>query len=545
MTLRRLTRLLAAYVAFLVAGCIAVYARFRLRAADGPAIESVWRDGQLVRRSAQPGGVGALADGERKIIERVTGDAPIVTASEIVMALSVVPGRDGLMARQGDRVEYLTPDDLLSKRIYDRGKKIGTFDFPLGLDMAAVKKLLATKFGGSPYDVLDRVEIRRIRTERSPADPLHALRADKLEPEVVKSAIYAAAQHLSSGVTAEGRFRYSLDAATGEPIEGYNWARHGGSTYFLAQASQMWPDPTFREAARRASDLLIKDIVDCGEYRCFSGEKAPRDKVIDIGPSAIMLFTLVEVVNSGVDPSLMPVVKDLAKFIRSQQRPDGEFMHRYNRRKKKPIDRQGPYTTGEASLGLARAYTLTKDPADLKAASAALSFLVGKSWRFFGNRYYFGEEHWTCQAMAELWENAPNREALDFCLRWAVFNRAMQLRDGDTAFDSEGAHTFGPVLTPRFPPVASRSEAAIATLDAARRAGVDPKELAALETQVRRALGLLVRQQFRPGPTHLFAKPSETYGAVPGSQVDWELRIDHTRHASGAMLRWLEVVAKK
>jgi hypothetical protein len=52
---------------------------------------------------------------------------------------------------------------------------------------------------------------------------------------------------------------------------------------------------------------------------------------------------------------------------------------------------------------------------------------------------------------------------------------------------------------------------------------------------------LLLRQQFRPGPRHLFKSPDRVEGAIPGSEVDWELRIDYTQHAGSAMVRWLEL----
>ena len=66
----------------------------------------------------------------------------------------------------------------------------------------------------------------------------------------------------------------------------------------------------------------------------------------------------------------------------------------------------------------------------------------------------------------------------------------------------------------------------------------------ALDLQLRRALALIVRQQFSPGPAHLFADPQAMRGAIPGSEVDWEIRIDYAQHAGSAMVRWLDVVGK-
>src|SRR5262249_16514283 len=172
----------------------------------------------------------------------------------------------------------------------------------------------------------------------------------------------------------------------------------------------------------------------------------------------------------------------------------------YDRQGNHPIDYQYLYYSSEATLALARAYPITQDKADLVAAVRGLRNLVGPAWSFFGDRYYFGEEHWTCQAMAVLWKYEPEPDAVDFCLRWQEFGRALPQRGGDSYFDADGAVGVSPVVTPRLTPVASRCEAAVATLDIARRTGVAPKEIALLDEQLRRALGLLVREQFNPGP---------------------------------------------
>ncbi|MEO6572313.1 MAG: hypothetical protein ABIP89_00645, partial [Polyangiaceae bacterium] len=193
------------------------------------------------------------------------------------------------------------------------------------------------------------------------------------------------------------------------------------------------------------------------------------------------------------------------------------------------------------TLALSRAYGLSHDPNTLAAARSGLANLIGPAWHFFGSRYYFGEEHWTCQAMADLWADAPNAEALDFCLRWQAYGGRMQHLPGDSPRDSDGAFGVDAIVTPRFTPVSSRSEAGVATLDVARRTGKSAGEIAALDLQLRRSLALIVRKQFLPGPVHLFADKQAVRGAIPGSDADWQLRIDYAQHAGSAMIRWLEV----
>jgi hypothetical protein len=89
--------------------------------------------------------------------------------------------------------------------------------------------------------------------------------------------------------------------------------------------------------------------------------------------------------------------------------------------------------------------------------------------------------------------------------------------------------------------VGSRAEAGLATLAAARRAreNTPPSEMAALDNEMRRSLAVLLRHQFRPGPRHLFADPAAVDGAMPASEVDWQLRIDFAQHTGSAWIRWL------
>ena len=56
------------------------------------------------------------------------------------------------------------------------------------------------------------------------------------------------------------------------------------------------------------------------------------------------------------------------------------------------------------------------------------------------------------------------------------------------------------------------------------------------------SLALLLRHQLRPGPRYLFAAPEAVEGAMPGSEVDWQLRIDYAQHTGSALIRWLSGV---
>ncbi len=550
MTTRALVRLLAAYVVGLVVVCVVVRAVVSLRVDTqrrGEVVASVWAKGELVARSvvAAPGDHDATLDaamaatpGATLVHEQVVADGPISTRSELVFALSLVAGKDGVKATRAGVTAYVTPDDLLARQGYDKGRTLPDLSLSIGADVPLVLALLADRLQTSVPEIMSSATIRRIRVERTiagaPSKPLPT--ATTLTRDDVRNAALDAGRYLARGVRSDGRFRYFVDAPTNRTLAGYDWPRHAGATYFLAQASAMVDDPLLSSATLRAAGLLRSVIVACGDTPCVGSEE-----VVEIGSSALATIALAEVARTGLAVEYRRTVADLARFLRAQQRPDGEFMHQYDRTKSSPIDIQFLYFSGEATLALARAAMITGDPADTAAAAKGLAHLVGPAWHFFGSRYYFGEEHWTCQALDDLWERAPDPKALDFCIRWHAQNRLMQFREGDAPFDAEGAFGVTPIITPRLTPAGSRSEAAVATLSAARKAGLPQAELDALDAQLRRSLALVVRQQFRPGPAHLFADPAAVHGAIPGSSVDWQIRIDYPQHAGSAMVRWLQV----
>ncbi|HEY4013282.1 MAG TPA: hypothetical protein VGM06_08080 [Polyangiaceae bacterium] len=517
--------------------------------ASHEVVASVWSAGQLVAQAvvANVGDVpptleAALAShtGSSLAYERVVAEGPVLTKPEAAFALSFVQGRDGLCVHLGDRTAYVTPDELLARQAYDKGVDVPSLQLTIGLDTPVALAIAADKLGVSVRDLLDHATFHRFRAERvlvgAAASAPPPVTADSMTDEDIRAAALAAAGYLARGVDPHGRFRYLVDAPTNRSFDGYDWPRHAGATYFLAQAAALSGNPVIAQAALRAAAYLRDHATgDCGGHRCIGD-----GNVVDVGSTALTVLADVEVVRTGLDPSYRAAIPPLAAFLRSQQRPDGEFMHEYDRAARRPIDVQLLYYSGEAALALSRANALLGNPLDLDAATRAVAHLVGPGWSFFGSRYYWGEEHWTCQAMGDLWSRAPDRRALDFCLGWQDFTRKLQYRIGDTLLDAEGAFGVGPVVTPRLTPAGSRTEAAVATLEAARAAGVAPSEIAELDAQIRRSLALLIRQQLHPGPKYLFADPAAIDGAIPGSPVDWQLRIDYDQHAGSAMVRYLQ-----
>jgi hypothetical protein len=508
---------------------------------DGLSLVSVWRGGQLVARAELHEGdaipealaVALLQGGGTLVRERVVADAPVWTEPDLLFAMSFVPGRDGAMATLDGKTAYVTPDDLLARRIYDHGVPLKGLDLAFGLDVEAMMWLLGQRLGVPSDDVWNRAAIRRVRFERriDGAPSVPPVTAETLTRARADQAAIEAARYLARSVGEDGRFRFLVEATTNTVVPQFGWPRHAGATGFLVQAAVATGDESLRKAALRAAGLLRTSLVDCGDDLCVGDTN-----VVELGGSALALLAFDELVRNHVDDSFRTEVVVLARFLRRMQRPDGEFMHRYDRALRTPLDVQLQYYSGEAALALARAYEVTRDPLDLGAASRALSRQVSSAARFFGDRYWYGEAHWECQALEALWDEAPDREALAFCLRWSAFQRTISQHAGDGELDLDGAIGLGPLPTPRLPMIAGRTEGVRATLQVAGKAGVDAAELDALSWQVRRALALMIRHQLPGELGHLLADPGAMQGAIPGSPVDLQVRVDFVQHAGHALL---------
>jgi hypothetical protein len=536
-----LGRVLVAYAAVLAAASCAVYTHAKLGEvplADQTIVTSTWASGVLVSRSFGKGPAAPPTDSQ-VVQEVVEGEAALPRDSRL-LAFALLPGKDGVRARVDGREAVVTVDDLLAHGAYEHAFVDPGTGLGFGTDPTVVYALLAERLAVDVSTVATRADLTRLRFRRIVSRERTAPPPPRLNEAVAKQAIAEFALHLARGVSADGHYAYLVDATSGLPDASYNWPRHSGATYFLAQAARVTGNPIVTNACKRAAAQL-RDVlfVGCGSEKCIAD-----GDIADLGSSALATLAFTEIDASGIDPGYRPTIRALTSFLRTQQRPDGEFMHFYDRTIAKPIDIQVLYYTGEATFALARAHRVTGDEEALAAAKKGLSRL-GSSWEFFGSRYYYGEEHWTCQAAADLVDRSDDRSALDFCKRWHQYTRAIQYREGETPFDAAGGFGVGPLIPPRLTAASSRSEAAGALLDALQKTSPDDGDIPALEDELRNALEFVLRLRIGPDSAHLFARPVEVVGRLPGSAVDWKLRIDYEQHAGSALVRWLALEEAK
>lgn len=543
MTPRQLLRGATLYTV-LLAACsltlVSVLGLNRNQPPSGPHLVSMWRRGERVARHVvdAPPKVGEFEEaGATRVVETIRDSAPIPGWNRLFLGLSVAPNRDGVSATWSGKTAYATPDDLRKLEAYERSAPLAGLQVPVGVDAERVLALLGRELGASPDELLRHARFRRFAVQSDAPYP-STLGTAELTPERLRQSVLAAARYLQRNQLRDGSFHYERNAVSGEDEPGYSFPRHAGAASFLARTASKLGDAPLERAARRAA-VYMRDRT---TLRCGSNECIGEGDYVDVGSSALGLLTYVELVEGGAEEFRAPALA-LAAFLRSQQRGDGDFKHFYDLTQNHAVDEQVEYYTGEAALALSRVHRLSNDPRDLDAARRTLSFLVTRSPWFVTARYFWGAEHWTCQALEDLWQRAPDPSALRFCLAWQAVTRELQLESPAASPEYDGGLSRGPFITPRLTPLASRMEAAVATLAVARRAGVPAREVEVLEREIQRAFGFLLRYQFAPGPTHLMPNARAIAGGFPGSPIDLHVRIDYPQHTGAALLRYWELTA--
>ena len=468
------------------------------------------------------------------------GEGPVIRGLPWVSALNLVPRREGLVARFGEGIAHVLPDEMTIERRLDRGVFIRWIpDMSFGVDMDALESKLAKKIKTDRENLIANGSVRRfvahtISKSTYPGD-------DVVTEHTLRQAAVDAAEFLLRHQKKNGSYMYLYDAHKGKAHKArYNLPRHAGTTYFLAQMDHLHHMPKARQGALRAlAWLRAKRIRECGGPDSWCVGNGNR---VEVGSAALTVVAASEILAREHDELAEELVVKVTAFLRSQQRADGELMHEFDLKNKKPIDIQRMYYSGESAFALFRAYKVLGDERNLVAATRLMKHLTGAGWKFLGSRYYYGEEHWTCIAAGEAREYVESSlaaEALDFCDRWAEFNEAMQYDDRQTPWRSEGGYGVGPFLVPRVAPVGSRTEAFVATYLLAQSRGAPTAHLKRL---VEKGLSFLLRWRWAPGPGHLFADPAGAYGGVPGTPVDLDARNDMAQHAGSAWIRWADVL---
>jgi hypothetical protein len=538
----------------------------------GPVWVSLYRRGELLlRHQAQEADVAAClrraagairarrADlggrsGLRIKLDLTIAEGPIFTWVPILFSHSIVPGLDGIGLQAGEKRAHLLPDELFARDLLSGGRPFSFMaEFRSGLALEPAIGMLA-----------DRLELTaeawraarrrffRFRVQSFVDKPggsgkaLPVLRSRvpvyRIDRASVRQAVLRAADYVLRLIRADGSFEYIYYPIedTYSPPEDYSLPRHAGTTWFLSLAYRVTNEPRYLEGARRAIDYLGARAVppECQStpYACIGNANEG-----DLGSAALGIVAIAEYQQATGDKRFERLARRLGDFLLWMQKPNGDFCHLYRpSTREKNCKEELLYYSGEAALGLAKLYQLTRDARLREPIERALDFLTVENYDFFLGQFFIGEDHWTCIAAEAAFEVVNKDQYAKFCYAFARLNARAQVQPGEGLLDDLfGVFTITPFFTPHNTPAGSRTESNVATYLLSVRRGEPQADI--LRT-VRLTLRYLVDQQLRPEGDYLFRRPEAAHGGMMQTPLRPNIRIDFVQHAAAAMARGLELV---
>lgn len=505
----------------------------------------------------------------RMQIDVITGSAPLgggidaYAVPGIAEMLAINPGVEGIGTElEGGKRAVLLPHELVAAKVLAAKRPSNALpDFAMGIDLVKIGNVLASRAGlrgGVAPEALFRFRtdtfVERPLAMR-PGPPIQLYRGNPAPPELsakaLRDAALAGGRFLVSHLAPNGRYIYEHDLATGQQTDplrssNYSMPRHAGTTYFLAELYRITKEEWLREPIERAfrhlADLLAtgkcgSKLPDGTEIDCVLDR---TEKIAQLGSTALAVVALAEYQRATGDKTYLPIATKFSSFLLFMQRADGSFRHLYDPAKQQPDDKtELLYYSGEASLALARMYTVTNDARYATAAEKGLDWLV-RWYDFFMGGFFYGEEHWTCIAAEAAWPSAKDPAYKDFCHGYGRFLRGQQPELGEhpDQDDFAGAYNVTSFVPPYNTPAGSRTEAMISSYLLGKHHGTPDAEV---REQIRAALQYALGQQIRPESN--FNVIGDGLGGMPGSPIDRNVRIDFVQHVCSAMIRaseWID-----
>lgn len=242
-----------------------------------------------------------------------------------------------------------------------------------------------------------------------------------LTPETALQAARSSAAWIERNQFADGTYLYEYDAGANRVLGGYNEVRHAGVTMSLYQLAAAG-DASVLPAADAGMAWMTENLLRREGWAAF---RDPGSGAVRLGASALMLAGLEQRRLATGDRQYDGLMRELGRFLVSQQLADGGFLEFYDPYAAAPVPGlRSKYATGEAFWALALLHEALPGEGWDAPTRRAADYLSFQRDEVEGQKFPPWADQWAAYGLAEMAD-------------WGV------LSDGNIAYARALAERFG------------------------------------------------------------------------------------------------------
>ncbi|MCL1816428.1 MAG: glycosyl hydrolase family 88 [Clostridiales bacterium] len=231
------------------------------------------------------------------------------------------------------------------------------------------------------------------------------------DDKTIETVILNASNYLYDMMQPDGKFIYGYYPIFDNTMTSYNILRHTGSIWSLINLYRMTHDPKLIFKLDMAISYLLNGAI---EYKnpdtAFVVERKADE--IKLGGNGLAIIMLTEYMDVFETDEYVDIVRALANgILEMQDRQTGTYYHVYNF---PGFSEKEAYRTvyydGEATFGLTRAYTYTREQKYLQAAEMAVDNFIAKNYTKY-------RDHWVAYSLNEITKYVEEPRYYEFALK--------------------------------------------------------------------------------------------------------------------------------
>ncbi len=402
------------------------------------------------------------------------------------------------------------------------------------------------------FSLMPKVDLfRRFRTKsflqmKEGSKPLALMRSlppvPKISPELLEKRGTAACEYLKRVQDKDGSYAYVYSAARDRfpKFREESMVRHAGATAMMAAAGKALDRKDFVESASNSLTWL-DTVVKRKNGMAFLLKESEGT----LGSGALLAWAACAYRRATGSDKHDRLAGEGISFVLHLQKPDGSFYCFYDPIVEKPVDRHSHYYPGEACFALCRYHETYGGQKYLDAALKGAEALC----RFYEKTPAKGAEAidaWLMQAAPYLYPHAGpelKTRLMQTCRKMTDLLAKYQLTDKTADYpDLVGAFGGTAANLPSGPGTAALCEGLAGAYRLFKAAG---KSTDKVRKTLVNAAHFQLRHQYWDANAYFLPNPERARGAIMGTLIDNEVRIDHVQHTIGVWLELKKILEEK